>query len=84
MRIRVCTHLEKVDELLTVRPIGKEEVDALMNLLDVDALLVRIVLQDELLDEHEGALVVHMLSDLHRTRSPSTCRCRMSCLRQCK
>lgn len=55
------TDLQEVDELLAVVAVGKVEVDALVLRLDVDALLVRTVLQDELLQEHERPLVVDVL-----------------------
>jgi hypothetical protein len=45
----VGADLQEVDELLAMGPVGKVKVNALVNLLDVDALLMRVMLQDELL-----------------------------------
>ena len=42
-------NLEEVDELLAVRPIREEEIDAVVDVLDVDAHLVCVVLKNELL-----------------------------------
>ncbi len=56
--------LKEVDELARVCSVAKEEVHALVDVLDVDALGVRAVLQDQLLQEQEGALVVHVLAQL--------------------
>lgn len=36
-----------------------------MNVLDVGTVDISTMLEDKLLEEEEGALVVHMLSDLH-------------------
>lgn len=58
-------HLEKVHEFLAMGAIGKKEVDSLVDFFDVYALLVCIVFQNELLQEHERPLVVHVLSHLH-------------------
>jgi len=40
----------------------------LVDVLDVGAVDVRAVLEDELLEEQEGALVVHVLPDLRRVK----------------
>jgi len=42
----------------------KQRVSCLVHLLDVDALLVHVILEDELLQVEEGALVAHMLPHL--------------------
>lgn len=61
--------LEKLHETLRVRAIPKEEIDALVRLLDVDALVVCPLLQNRLLQEHECSLVVDVLPDLHAPRA---------------
>jgi hypothetical protein len=50
-----------------MRSISKEKVEALVALFDVQALLMRSVLHDELLQEHERPLVPHVLPHLHAT-----------------
>lgn len=55
---------EELDELLRVAAVAEEEVDAVADLLDVDRLLRRLVLQDQLLQQVEGALVVHLHAKL--------------------
>ncbi len=58
--------VQEVNELERVRPVAKEKVHALVDVLDVDALSVGAVLQDQLLQEQKGALVVHVLAELQR------------------
>jgi hypothetical protein len=62
------TVLEEVDELDGVLPVGEEEVDALVDVLDIATGLVDAVLQDQLLQEHERPLVVRVLPDLTADR----------------
>ena len=62
--VKAC--LQEVHKLLAVGAVAEEEVDALVNFLDVRALLVRAVLENELLKEHEGALVADVLPHLQR------------------
>lgn len=52
--------LEEVDELECVAAMTEEEVDAISHLLDVDGLLCRLVLQNQLLEQVESALVVDL------------------------
>lgn len=59
------THLKEIHELLRMRAVAKVEVEALVALLDVHALLVGSMLHYELLEEHKGSLVPHMLPHLH-------------------
>mmetsp|Transcript_9609 Transcript_9609/g.22787 ORF Transcript_9609/g.22787 Transcript_9609/m.22787 type:complete len:490 (+) Transcript_9609:651-2120(+) len=55
---------DEVLELQRVRPVQEVEVNTIWNLLDVDRLLVRFILEDELLEEVESTLVVHLLPHL--------------------
>jgi hypothetical protein len=54
--------------------VAEEEVQALVNVPDVDALLVSTSTQDQLLKVQEGALVGNVLTDLqrHKTHSSTT------------
>ena len=52
--------LEEVNELERMAAVTEEEVDAVSRLLDVDGLLRRLVLQDQLLEQVECALVVDL------------------------
>mmetsp|Transcript_1013 Transcript_1013/g.2515 ORF Transcript_1013/g.2515 Transcript_1013/m.2515 type:complete len:539 (+) Transcript_1013:278-1894(+) len=60
--------LQKVDKLGPVRAVGHVEVDALVDVLDLEALFVRAVPDNELLEVEEGTLVRHMLPDLNAGR----------------
>lgn len=57
--------LEEVDELGGVAAVAEVEVEAVGHLLDADGVGVGAVLEDELLEVQEGALVVHLLARLH-------------------
>ena len=52
--------LQKIDELERVAAVAKEEVDSVADLLDVDRLLRRLVLKDQLLQQIECALMVNL------------------------
>lgn len=52
--------VEKVDKLERMAAVREEKVDAIANLFDVDGLLRGLVLEDQLFEEIEGALVVHL------------------------
>lgn len=56
--------LEKIDKALGVIPLGKVEVYAVVHLLNVDGVLVGAMLEDELLEVEESALVRDLLADL--------------------
>lgn len=64
---------EEVAHLDRVLLRGVEKVETVLDLLDTDRVLVGVVLQDELLEVEEGALVVDLLADLDE-RSPSVLR----------
>jgi hypothetical protein len=55
---------DEVDEPVRVRLALELEIETVVHFADVKALLGRVVLDDELLQEEEGALVVDALSDL--------------------
>jgi hypothetical protein len=55
---------EKVDHLVGVLPGGVEEVEAVFYLADGEGIAVGAVLEDELLEEEKGALVVDLLPHL--------------------
>jgi hypothetical protein len=57
--------LEEVDELGGVAAVAKVEVEPVGHLLDADGVGVRVVLEDELLEVEEGALVIDLLARLH-------------------
>ena len=61
--------LEEVAEGHGVVPLGKEEVDTVVDFLDVDCVLVGAMLQNQLFQVQERPLMRHLLSDLYR-RSP--------------
>ena len=67
---------QEVYELHAVRSVAKEEVDPPRQVSDLDTLLVRPVLEDELLQEEEGALVGHMLADLQGDQGSGLLGCR--------
>lgn len=59
--------VDKIYEANGMRPMPELEIDPMTArlTLDVDALLGGVVLQNQLLQEKEGTLVVHTLADLH-------------------
>ena len=57
-------HLQKVDKALRVAAVRKVKVDALVDALDRDRLARGVVLEHELLEEQEAALVRHVLAHL--------------------
>jgi hypothetical protein len=56
-----------------VVPLCEEEVNAIVDLLDVDCVLVCTMLQDQLFEEEESTLVWDLLPDLD-DRSPGIVR----------
>jgi hypothetical protein len=62
--------LQKVDKSFSMISLCEEEIDSIVDLLDIDSILVRSVLQDQLLEEEESTLMRDLLSDLDRG-SPS-------------
>ena len=64
---------EELDHLLCVTARTIEEVETIFDLLDRDRLLLRAVLEDELLEEEERTLVRDLLPDLHE-RLPGVLR----------
>eukprot|EP00966_Prymnesium_polylepis_P189709 4395626-Prymnesium_polylepis.1 len=60
--------LQEGHELLGVRALVEEEIQAVLQLDDVRRVRVRRVLQDELLEPQEGALVRHLLPHLDDRR----------------
>lgn len=57
--------LQKVDKAFGMVSLCKVEIDSVVNLLDVDGILVRTVLQNRLLQVQESPLVGNLLSHLH-------------------
>ena len=67
-RVFVACHevvADEVDDAVRMRLLLVLEVQSFVHLLDSDGLFVGLVTQDQLLQEQEGSLVVHALSDLH-------------------
>jgi len=62
------THLQEVYELQGMPPVAKEEVQALVNVCNLYAVVCHPVLEQQLLQEQEGAFVKHVLPHLKRTR----------------
>lgn len=63
-RLLHSPYLQEVDELECMPSDLEEEVNTLVDVVDLDAVAVCIVLQDELLQVEEGTLVEHVLSEL--------------------
>ena len=57
--------LDEVDQPVPVRLVLELEINTVVHLLDAQTLLGRVVLDDQLLEEQERALVVDSLSKLH-------------------
>lgn len=70
---------EKVDKRHGLILVGKVKVDAVPLLLDVDGVPMGLVLQDQLFEEQECALVCDLLADLDG-RSPDVGRVRLGAL----
>eukprot|EP00983_Pelagomonas_calceolata_P100868 1158623-Pelagomonas_calceolata.AAC.3 len=62
--IVACAYLQEVYELEGVGAVAKEEVQAFVDVSDFEAVVCHAVLEQQLLEEQEGALVVYVLADL--------------------
>lgn len=60
-----CYAGQEIDHFLGVVPCREEKVQAVLRLLDVDCILVRAILQHQLLQVEERPLVRHLLSNLN-------------------
>ena len=58
---------QELDHLLRVAPRAVEEVQPILHLFHRDRVLLRAVLEDELLEEQERPLVRNLLPDLHES-----------------
>lgn len=57
-----------------------EEIETILDLLHADRILVRVVLQNELLEVEESALVIDLLAHLNQ-RFPGVLGCQSSAFR---
>lgn len=62
--------LQKVHKLDGVRPVAKVKIDALVHLPHIDAIGLRVVLEDKLLQEEKRTFVRDVLPKLH-ARDPA-------------
>ena len=58
---------QELDHLLGMASRAVEEVETIAHLLDGDGVFLCVVLEDELLEVEEGALVRDFLADLHKS-----------------
>ena len=69
--VKLYTHLQEVDKLEGMGTVAEEEIQALVDVCDLDAVVSHTIFEQQLLQEQEGALVEHVLPHLPYTQCNS-------------